>query len=466
MTDEINKSFRYNGAMEGNRYQSEQHRKAKPEQRLGMTRRGFLAFGGTVALAAYTGPTIYKNWPTPEADQSPRKVETDAVTPEPMAEEKEVLVTSEAFMRSVEKYRLLQTIDRASVFFTMADGRIIGEPVPFEDFIVQRGTRINKEGQEEPFFYNLTPANKDESGQYIVESIPREWTDYVKELHATQYAVTAEELEQEHITADFLAALKQDDEPELIAGIEAGTIRTKMDIVNYFIAKDFKNSNGENRVEYIKNHVTFSGNLEKAPYVTAALRELLPGLVAVESGYDNEVVSNVGAKGSFQFMPNTWHRELNRVKFIDGEELPFAEQVAAAGELFSKMYDRLQYWCYEGENYYGQNYLEEIKAVFTSQQDFETHFFVPCLINAYNTGEQGIGEVVVAFGQSAEFRNIKEQGNVHGYDLFQSMCDFGRASELSQLADYKEEAPKYVQRVYAFAELLSEGVDETRVANL
>jgi hypothetical protein len=251
--------------------------------------------------------------------------------------------------------------------------------------------------------------------------------------------------------------MKQDDEPALIAGIEAGTIRTRLDINRYFIEKDFQDSGGENRVEYIKNHLTFSGNLAKSAVVTAELRRLIPGLCAVESGFDNEVENKgTGAKASFQFLPGTWHDELKRPAFVKDEELPFAEQVAAVGELFSKAYDRLKYWCYEEQNYQGRNYLEDVKALFPSQEDFEKYFFVPCLLNAHNTGEQGMGEVVVAFAQSKEFFAHMKAGGLNGFDLFHDMTRWAAASKLPQLKDYRKDASTYVEKIYAVAPILGE----------
>ncbi len=448
--------------MEGNPLRNINTPPHKPQPVKGMTRRGFGTALFASAATLLAAPSIAKNWPDDDAHSEG----VQDVTPE---DGEKNPVQSEAFLRSVEKYTALQTLDRASVFFTTDDAGIVGPAVPFQDFVVERGTRINKDGVEEPFFYKLTPAKRNEADtDYVVESIPPEWTEYVKGLHAAEYGVSAAELNQQHVTAEFLAALKQDDEPELIAGIEAGSIRTKLDIVQYFITKDFGGSNGENRVEYIQSHVAFSGNLEKAPVVTTALRELLPGLVAVESGYDNEVESKVGAKGSFQFMPGTWQKELKRAAFTDGKELPFAEQVAAAGELFSKMYDRVQYWCYEDENYQGRNYLEDIKAMFPSQEEFEQYFLVPCLLNAYNTGEQGMGEVIVAFAQSKPFFAHMKTGGVNGYDLFHEMTAWAATSELSQLQDYRSEASTYVQKIYAVAPLLTSGssLHESRVAAL
>ncbi len=444
---------------------------AIPKRPLGMSRRNFLGFGTAAALAAATAPNIYKKWPATEGSQEvPREV-PEVLEPEPVVEVQEAIpVTSETFLRNVALYRRLQTLDRASILLTTADNTIVGEPIPFQDFLEERGTRVNKQGIEEPFIYKLTPVAKEEAtGKYAVGTIAPEWTDYVKADRAKEKGMSPEELKQEHVTAEFVSAMKQNDEPELVAGIEAGTIRTKLDIMNYFIAKDFSNSGGENRVEYIKNHVTFSGNLDKAPVVASELRRLLPGLVAVESGFDNDVENkSTGAKASFQFVPDTWHNELGREKFVKDKELPFPEQVVAVGELFSKAYDRLQYWCYEEPQYSGRNYLEDIKALFPSQEDYERYFFTPCLLNAHNTGEQGMGEVVVAFAQSKEFFAHMKAGGTNGYDLFAQMTKWAAASDLSQLKDYRGEASTYVEKIYAATEVLEtqERGGETMVAQL
>ena len=126
----------------------------------------------------------------------------------------------------------------------------------------------------------------------------------------------------------------------------------------------------------------------------------------------------------------------------------------------------MQYWCYEEQNYQGRNYLEDIKALFPSQEDFETYFLVPCLLNAHNTGEQGMGEVIVAFAQSQEFFAHMKVGGVNGFNLFQEMTTWAATSELSQLKDYRSEASTYVQKIYAHSGLLGGAGGDMQLAQL
>ncbi len=445
MTDEINKSFRYNGAMEGNRYQNEYQRKTKPEQRLGMTRRNFLAGAGNALVTVGLAKVAFDHYSaaTPESVVSTIQVPPEALAPETSAEQVEQALTSEQFEAQTNAYRTQYAMEH-EILFVDGEGRAIGtQPIAPIDGIAPG-------------------ASYDATLQIVTEGFGGDWLAAAKTKVLEKYPdIDPETVEPRTNWNELAQAVSNQDE-----AMTYETVHSIADIVRYFGDKEVRGGGGLSRIEYVREAIEFQGNLAKAPLVVSELRRLMPGLCALESKFNDDVESGVGARGIFQFMPDTWEKELGRPAFVDGVSVPLTEQVEAAGELFSKMYDRLQYWCYEGENYYGHNYLEEIKAAFASQEDFETYFFVPCLVNAYNTGEQGMGEVVVAFAQSASFRKLKEAGNVRGYDLFQAMCDFARDSELSQLADYKEEAPQYVQRVFAFAELLQEGAGATRVAEL
>jgi len=229
-----------------------------------------------------------------------------------------------------------------------------------------------------------------------------------------------------------------------------------LDVVNYFANKEVREGEGLSRHEYVREKISFTGNLAKtAPVFQLELRRCMPGLCGVESSFNDAVISKTGARGIFQFMPTTWHKELGRPDFAPGIPVPLIEQTKAAGELFSKMYDRLPYWCYEEEPYSGRNYLEEIKQIFASKDDFEQYFFLPCLLNSYNTGEQGMGELVQAFVETGTLAEItRNQKGGAGFDIFQAMTDFGRDSELPTLQDYGDDASRYVQRIYALADLL------------
>ena len=76
-------------------------------------------------------------------------------------------------------------------------------------------------------------------------------------------------------------------------------------------------------------------------------------------------------------------------------------------------------------------------------------------MNSYNTGEQGMGELVQAFVETGTLAEItRNQKGGAGFDIFQAMTDFGRDSELPTLQDYGDDASRYVQRIYALADLL------------
>lgn len=231
--------------------------------------------------------------------------------------------------------------------------------------------------------------------------------------------------------------------------------RSIEDVVRYFGEKPVRAAEEYSRIEYVRERISFSGNLAKAPVVMEALRECIPGLCALESKFNDDVTSAVGARGIFQMKPDTWHKELGRPEFADGQSVPLTEQVKAAGELFSKMYDRVRYWCYEEPSYGGRNYLEEIKAAFASQEDFERYFLVPLLVNAYNTGEKGMGDVVHAFVESGTFHRTFGSASHAGFDVFQALSEYGAAESSGTLGNYGSEASTYVQRVYAFARLLA-----------
>ncbi len=411
---------------------------------LGMSRRGFIALAGNAAVAGISAKAGYDYLRDPTPESLPTiEVPREALAPEVAAELVEQALASEHFNAQTNAYRTQYAMGH-EVLFVDGDGRAIGTyPI-------------------KPIGGMAPGASYDETLQIVTDGFGGDWLAAAKVEVLKKYPdIDPETVAPRTNWNELTQAVGNTDED-----MTYDNVHSIIDIVHYFGDKEVRGGGGLSRIEYVGEVIEFQNNLAKAALVVSKLRRLMPGLCALESKFNDDVMSEVGARGIFQFMPDTWEKELGRETFQKGVPVPLVEQVQAAGELFSKMYDRLQYWCYEGENYYGQNYLEEIKTVFASQEDFEQYFFVPCLINAFNTGEQGMGEVVVAFAQSATFRAIREQGIVHGYDLFQAACDFARESKLGQLADYKDEASTYAQRVYAFAGLLQEGATETRMAKL
>lgn len=446
MTNEFDKSFRYNTVVESFRYDQTGPDPALSisKRPLGMTRRGFLAVAGNAMVAAGVAKVAREDWSPRALDVPPAPAETNVIEEaEEIGQEvqTETLLPHESFRDQLEAYRQQFTMGN-EVLFVDQVGRVLGRhPIePIDGLVPGAGYDKN---------YGVVTDGFDSAWRQAAETA-------VLRNHPT---VSSETVEMRTNWNELRHAVSDQDETmtyENTHSIE--------DIVRYFGNKVVRDGDGLTRIEYIRERMIFVGNLAQVPLVGSELRRLMPGLCALESKFNDDVQSGTGARGIFQFMPETWEKELGREAFQKDMLIPLVEQAAAAGELFSKMYDRLQYWCYEGENYSGQNYLEIIKGQFTSQAAFEKYFLVPCLINAYNTGERGIGEVVVAFAKSVTFQSAKKTVGGGGYDVFQTMCDFARDSELSQLSDYKTEASTYVQRVYAWAELLADDKDVIRVA--
>ncbi len=276
------------------------------QNRMGMTRRTFLTATAANVAVAGIAQKAWNERPSEREDTSIEDVLTEVVTNEQeVVEAIEIPVTSEVFDRQKEMYTALYTLDREQILFVDAAGTIVGDPVPFADFVIQRGTKINDAGVEEPFFYKLTPAAKMDNGAYAIEGIPSEWSAYVQELHAMQHGVSSESLSYLHATADFRAAMHKDNEPALQAAILSGEIRTIADIVHYFAAKPAPGYESESTLDYINANIEFTGNLATKPIVVAELKRLLPGVCALESKYDNSVTSPAGARTIFQFKPRT-----------------------------------------------------------------------------------------------------------------------------------------------------------------
>lgn len=400
---------------------------AVPEQRLGMTRRGFLVGASNAAVFGLAGYAVMRH-EAPQRQTEALPSEAPTLPPEP-AESLEVAPVGDRFGAITQTYKN---------FFTM------GNEVMFVD---KDGVEVGKVAVE--VIDGELPGKGFPEHGYVTDGYAKDWLEAAK----------AQVAQAKGVSVDTLVPRTNWDMLQKAAANPKETMTREdtesiADIARYFGEKPVRGGDGLSRIEYVREQVTFGGNLaETSAGFQTALRRLLPGLCAVESGFNDAVTSSAGARGIFQFMPNTWHKDLGREAFKVDVPVPLVEQVAAAGELFSKMYNRIRYWSHEEPNWQGRNFLEDIKQLFPSQEAFEEQFLLPCLVNAYNVGEKGMGEVIQAFAQSAEFHSLQQEG-VGGHDVFQVMTEFGFASDHPDLDDYGPEASTYVQKIYAFAEVL------------
>lgn len=431
-----------------------------PAQKPVMSRRGFLAGLGAIGVTAIAVDSVSKNgWP-PAA-------EAETTAPAPITSPEHLTVPEHPFSREgfdvpVEIYTKVYTLDRESVFFTGPNGKVVGESIAFQDFVVEK-TRTNKDGKSEKYQYLYTPAVKDANGNYVVEQVRGDWLQYVQQKTAEKYGYKLEELTAHDVTLDFVEALKKKDEPLLRQGIEAGTIRTKLDLDHYFGDKPVQGETAYSRIEYPRNHMTFTGNLAQVERVTKTLPHLVPGLFSVESGFDDSVTNaETGARGISQILPYVWEKDLHRSHYQPEEHIPYTEQVAGVADLFSEIYVAIMNHAYEEPHQQGRNFLEEIKTLFPDQAAFEQEFYIPCMINAYYAGAQTIGELIQAYAKSALFAKHQTDHETGSIGVFMEMTNFGVTCDetLSLKRIYTATARDYVPKVYAYASLLDPNGEE------
>jgi hypothetical protein len=245
-------------------------------------------------------------------------------------------------------------------------------------------------------------------------------------------------MSQLNVAAQLRAALKEGrDEPELVAGIENGTIASYGDIVKYFAEKSVKDAETSTRFGYVRDHIRFSKSVPTV--VQAELRKLIPALCVQESGFNNDARSRSGAYGIFQFMPDTW-AEFSGTPL---ENASLREQVEVAGKVFSNMYTQLVHAC-------GEDALLQLAAQSESEESLQVEVMTPLLVNGYNAGQKRMGDAVKAFVADQQTRNVRLLVN-KPFDLYASIADYADNYEAGTLQKYDDDARQYVPRIYGHA---------------
>lgn len=184
------------------------------------------------------------------------------------------------------------------------------------------------------------------------------------------------------------------------------------------------------------------------------LKQIVPGLAAQESQYNNESLSGVGARGIFQFMPDTWEDTFERVglKAPSGDVL--TNQVQGATLYFLNSYHEFLRRCPEALTRIKQEFFEG------DQEAFDTYFFTPILINSYNSGTGRVASVITWFLQTFPTKEglrqqIGEYPNGFGYDVYATMAHEARTRKA--VPGYGNDSSEYFTRSKAFATLLEKG---------
>ncbi len=334
---------------------------------------------------------------------------------------------SSEFEKELSGYFGLIELRHDQVLFVDEDNVPVGGPVEFEDVTAPKklsdGTVISE--------YQYSAGTVGEDG--ILNDVPTlEWREQVKKRIESEHGGRTI-ADSYNVVRIFEAAMKYKDEPELQAGIIEGSIRSYADVVDYFSEKPVLGNEESSRYEYVHKAITFDDFVPEV--VQTALRELVPGICAQESKFNNGLESPSGAVGIFQFMPWVWEKYGK-----DPEEIKSLKtQVDVAGKLFSDIYREFMHHC-------NDKVLVQARSQCTNQESFLLDFVVPSIINSYNAGSSRMSDAVDAY-----FSNPSRNKNLTGKDVFRDMAEYAKLSEEGRLNAYKEDAREYVPRVYAHA---------------
>jgi hypothetical protein len=324
------------------------------------------------------------------------------------------------FERELFGYMAAAKLSANELLFVDEDNVPLGVPVDFSKAIPEdlrpNGIAISPP----PFYWRRQAAER-------LEADPKNKGRKVARTHS--------------VALDFKAALSYKTEPELVAGIISGKIKTKLDIVSYFAQKPVRGVGKEiSRRDYVRESFNLGKGVPSVvrEAIEEELRTVIPGLCAKESMFNNSLKSRTGATGIFQFMPNIWKgygRE-------EGDISSLKIQTETAGLLMSDIYRELMH-------HVDDHALLRVRDTFASKEDFLRHFITPLIINSYNAGSSRLATAVNQY-----FTPKRNLDGLEGKDAYLAMADYAESEEEGTLANYKTDAREYVSRAYALSRVL------------
>jgi hypothetical protein len=230
--------------------------------------------------------------------------------------------------------------------------------------------------------------------------------------------------------------------------------RNYMDIIRHYGRKRVIGGGGLDRIAYIRAHIRDTMHLPERVEDEVAFLSL--GVAAQESFFNNDKISPDGARGIFQFMPDTWEA----LGYTDADRSFLVPQVRAAGKHFSNILKELN----EG----ARPQLAHIKAIFFNgdEEAFQKFFIAPLIVNAYNAGGSRMAAITKWFSRKYPDKNAFDTNHDayphgYGYDFFKRLADEARTHADtprvgSLFSRYKNDAPQYFFRSMALARLLNQ----------
>lgn len=439
------------------RVRAEHERQGSPEYR-GLDAGGrkklrlVLALVGVLG-AAGAGKYVYDRL----SDESASETSEVTVPYESVPQEQSETIASESqrYERAVAGYLTRFTAPYDAVVFVDENGEPVGEPVRYQEFIgpLPPGQKPVP-GQKQEHIYTPSAAFDPNIG-FPLDGISSQWANYVHQ-HILPEGLRERIVDYVNVNPEFADIFQDETLTDLMERIRSGEIRTYDEVVAYFIAQPFPHSNGLDRYEYAIEQVTFrdedlilpieGGHTVRravVPEAQAMFRTVLPGLIANESCYRDQISSS-GARGPLQILPVEWQR-------VTGEpevDTDYARQIAVWGDIISDFYDSVH-------DSIGEERLAVLRSRFVSEAVFQTELMVRLTLNAYNAGPRRIAEVVRGYVDSVQPDDMPP-----GADLFQAISEFGQLAKNDThsgkyLDLYDTEAANYVQKSEAAARVLN-----------
>lgn len=440
-------------------------------EQAGMSRRKFL-LGASAAAGAAAGYGVIQSGVNNERilDEQTELPERDSINKEHAVEVQEAAPKSEAFEAQRLGCQKWWELRYDQVLFVDRQGVPVGDPVPFENFVVKR-TRTGKNGQPEEFDYLLSPGKRDANG-LLADNIAGEWLRYVKARHARRYGVDADMLRQRNITEEFEKAMQEEDEPELresITDMLAGGngVETMCDLVRYYGMNTDKKVRGDEqertRAQYLQEEIMFHNRVPQV--VQDQLRHFIVGLAAQESRFNAGLPKNSATAEGVLQLTDAVRKEHG---YPPQKRLSFVQEVDVAGRHFSNIYTRVRYWMKNemvpqirngrevrknGRVMYEKRDRSQtfsiLRGLFpkgqAGEEQWQKYFLTPCMINAYNAGSLIIGSCLHAFVDAHSMEELRElSGEPPGYDLYTAFTHFARACEVNEFTRrYGDDAQAY-----------------------
>ncbi len=212
-----------------------------------------------------------------------------------------------------------------------------------------------------------------------------------------------------------------------------------VDVVHHRFSQMVAPDDPRTRIQYITEALRFTDGV-LPEFVQGQVRSLLLAVAAQESGGSDAAVSNVNARGIWQFMPNTWERQ-------HGGNLDEISEFPAQVAMVTKHFEQIHRELHEGIS--SETY-EQLRTLYSSDEAFYQQLWVKLLINAFNAGGPRI-----AFGVEQFMQQTTAEERVEMEDVFANLAEFMAESSDGLLDGYRGYALGYVPAVYGWQRALT-----------